>query len=252
MVVFIKATDPLSRRAWRPPSGRVWLESVSLKRQAVRGQILQAAADLFRERGYRATTLDDIARRLGMSKASLYGYFAAKEEILAAISRETMEMFSRGLREISRRSLPPDEKLRQVVHRHVELVLAHRSFLAVFFGEEANFPARFARELARQKDRYDKKVAAIIEEGIRQGVYRRVPARLIVYAVLGMVNWLHKWCDPAGPLGAEEIARAYLEFVERGILLPRSARTRPLRRGLARLKRELDALSRQLEAHGVG
>ena len=56
------------------------------KRQVVREQILRTAADLFRDRGYRATTLDDIARRLGMSKASLYTYFRGKETMLAAIS----------------------------------------------------------------------------------------------------------------------------------------------------------------------
>ena len=67
------------------------------RRQAVRDQILRTAADLFRERGYRASTLDDIARRLAMSKASLYAYFRAKEEMLAAISRETIEGFTREL-----------------------------------------------------------------------------------------------------------------------------------------------------------
>ena len=57
---------------------------MNARRQAVRDQILRTAADLFRERGYRASTLDDIARRLGMSKTSLYGHFRAKEEMLGA------------------------------------------------------------------------------------------------------------------------------------------------------------------------
>ena len=128
---------------------------MNARRQAVRDQILRTAADLFRERGYRASTLDDIARRLGMSKASLYAYFPAKDEILAAISRETIDGFTRELSLVLRSSLPPDEKLRRVVRQHVRFVIANRSFLTVFFSEEANLPARFARQLAAQKNRYE-------------------------------------------------------------------------------------------------
>lgn len=223
---------------------------MTLKRQAVRQQILRAAADLFRDRGYRATTLADIAARLGMSKASLYGYFAAKEEILAAISRETIGIFSRNLALISRSRLGADEKLRRVVLSHVRSVVAHRSFLTVFFSEEANLPARLARALARQKDRYDKAVEAIVEEGIRQGVFRPVPARLAVYGLLGMVNWLYKWYDPKGPLGPDDVARSYVDLLERGLLVPRSLRARELRRGLLRLQREISAVTAHLASHG--
>src|SRR6266496_2184295 len=129
---------------------------MNARRQAVRDQILRTAADLFRERGYRASTLDDIAKRLGMSKTSLYGSFRAKEEMLAAISRETIESFTRELSLVLRSSLPPEDKLRRVVRQHVRFVIANRSFLTVFFSEEPNLPPRFARQLAAQKNRYDK------------------------------------------------------------------------------------------------
>ena len=121
---------------------------MNVRRQAIRDQILRTAVDLFRERGYRASTLDDIARRLGMSKASLYGYFRAKDEMLAAISRETIEGFTRELGLVLRSSLSPEDKLRRVVRQHVRFVIANRSFLTVFFSEEASLPARFARQLA--------------------------------------------------------------------------------------------------------
>ena len=78
-------------------SCQVHWRTVNVRREALRAQILRTAADLFRERGYRATTLDNIAGRLGMSKASLYTYFRAKEEMLAVISRETIASFTREL-----------------------------------------------------------------------------------------------------------------------------------------------------------
>lgn len=220
---------------------------MNARRLAVRDQILRTAADLFRERGYRATTLDDIAARLGMSKASLYTSFRAKEEMLAAISRRTIETFTRELALVLRSQLPPEDKLRRVVRDHVRFVIANRSFLTVFFSEEANLPRRLARALAAQKDRYDKGVESIVLEGMRRGVFRDVPPRLVVFGLLGMLNWLYKWYDPRGRWGAEEISAAFLSLVEDGLL--RRRRGGPaLSRRMARLGRELRELSRALDA----
>ena len=213
----------------------------------MRDQVLRTAADLFRERGYRATTLDDIVARLGMSKASLYTYFHAKEEMLAAISRQTIATFTRELSLVLRSDLAPEDKLRRVVRDHVRFVIANRSFLTVFFSEEANLPPRLARALAAQKDRYDKGVESVVVEGVRRGVFRDVPPRLVVFGLLGMLNWLYKWYNPRGRWGAEEISAGFLSLVEGG-LLRRQGGGPALGRRVARLQRDLRELSRALDA----
>jgi len=219
---------------------------VNARRRAVRDQIIRSAADLFREKGYRASTLDDIAARLSMSKATLYMYFRAKEEMLAAISRETIEGFTRELGLVLRSSLAPEEKLRRVVRQHVRFVIANRSFLTVFFSEEASLPARLARQLAAQKDHYDKGVESVVLEGIRRGVFREMPPRLVVFGLLGMLNWVYKWYNPAGRWGAEEVSAAFLALIEDGLL--RAARRGPrLESRLKRLRRELGAVVKALE-----
>ncbi len=215
---------------------------MNARRHAVRDQILRTAADLFRERGYRASTLDDIARRLGMSKTSLYGHFRAKEEMLAAISRETIESFTRELTLVLRSRLAPEDKLRRVVRQHVRFVIV----LTVFFSEEPNLPPRFARQLAAQKRRYDKGVESIVREGIRRGAFREMPSRLVVFALLGMLNWLYKWYNPSGRWGAEEISAALLTLVEGGLLAaPR--RGPRLSRRLRRLRRDMQSVERALD-----
>ena len=220
---------------------------MNARRKAARAQILRAAADLFRERGYQASTVDHIAARLGMSKASLYTHFRAKEEMLAAISRETIEAFTRDLSLVLASRLDAEDKLRRVVRQHVQFVIANRSFLTVFFGEEANLPARFARSLAAQKDRYDKGVERIVLEGIRSGVFRDMDPRLVVFGLLGMVNWVHKWYNPGGRWGAEEISAAFLSLIEGGLV--RQRRRAPALSGrLRRLERELHDVARALDA----
>jgi AcrR family transcriptional regulator len=219
---------------------------MTTRRRLVRDQVLRTAADLFRERGYRATTVDHIAARLGMSKASLYTYFRAKDAMLAAISRETIEAFTRELGLVLASRLPPEEKLRRMVRQHVRFVIANRSFLTVFFSEEASLPKRFARSLAAQKARYDRGVESIVVEGIRAGVFRDVPPRLVVFGLLGMLNWLYKWYNPAGRWGAEEIASEFLAVVEGG-LMRRAPRTPALARRLRRLRDEMGAVARALD-----
>jgi hypothetical protein len=129
----------------------------------------------------------------------------------------------------------------------VRFVISNRSFLTVFFSEEASLPGRFARSLAAQKDRYDKGVETIIVEGVRKGVFRDVPPRLVVFGLLGMLNWLYKWYNPAGRWGAEEISAAFLSLLEGG-LLTRERRGPRLTRRLARLRVELRDLERALDA----
>src|SRR5438552_10655154 len=182
-----------------------------------------------------------------MSKASLYTYFHAKEEMLAAISRQTIVTFTRELSLVLRSDLARDDKLRRVVRAHVRFVIANRSFLTVFFSEEANLPARLARALAAQKDRYDKGVESLVVEGVRRGVFRDVPPRLVVFGLLGMLNRLYKWYNPAGRWGAEAVSGAFLALVEDG-LHRRAPRGQALTGKIRRLKRELQSVERALDA----
>jgi AcrR family transcriptional regulator len=220
---------------------------VKARQKAVRDQILRTAADLFRERGYRATTLDDIAARLGTSKPSLYTHFHSKDEMLAAISRETVETFTRELGIVLQSGLSPEEKLRRIVREHVRFVIANRSFLTVFFSEEANLPPRSARAIAAQKDRYDKGVESVVADGIRRGVFRDVPPRLVVFGLLGMLNWLYKWYNPRGRWGAEDISSAFLVVLEGG-LLRRDPRPPAVSRRITKLRRDLQDLANALDA----
>ena len=90
-------------------------------------------------------------------------------------------------------------------------------------------------------------IESLIVEGVRRGVFRDVPPRLVVFGLLGMLNWIYKWYNPRGRWGAEEISSAFLSLVEGGLL--RRARGGPaLGRQLSRLRRELLVLERALDA----
>jgi AcrR family transcriptional regulator len=212
------------------------------RHELLRAGILTTAADLFRERGYRAATLDEIARRIGVSKPTLYGYFRSKEELLAAIFHRAMSLFERDLGAIRASGDDPATQLRRVIRFHVGAVIAERSFLAVFFGEEANLPRRLSQAIRRRKSRYDRTVRAIVEAGVRDGSVRTANPRLLVFALLGMANWVYQWYHPAGAWDADTIADGFIALLEPGYLAGGRGSQRALTEALGRIEKELNRL----------
>jgi AcrR family transcriptional regulator len=186
-------------------------------------------------------TLDELARAVGMAKPTLYGYFRSKEDLLAAIFHRTMSLFEERLAAIEGRRLGPAEELREVVRHHVSSVIAERSFLSVFFGEEANLPARLGRAITRRKGGYDHRLEAIVRRGQRAGVFGGVEPRLLVFALLGMSNWVYKWYDPTGAWDADAIADHFIALVEPGYRVSSARSRQHLARRLARIEREVVA-----------
>jgi len=220
-------------------------------RAATREHILTSAAELFRARGYRAATLDELARRLGMSKATLYGHFRSKDDLLAAIFHRTMTLVEAGLAEIRAARAGPAAQLRRVIRHHVRTVVAEQAFLAVFFAEEANLRAPLRRAIVRRQARYDRDVLAIVRRGARAGVFRTPEPRLLVLALLGMSNWVYRWYRAGGAWDADRIADEFIALLEPGYRVTPAARRREVARRLQRVGQELAAIRKSIGKSGV-
>jgi len=214
---------------------------------SVQDGIVRAAAVCFGEMGYRAATLDRIAARAGLSKVTLYRYVRSKEELLCRVFERTIEAFRTGLAEIVRQDVADDEKLRRIVRYQVALLAGHLPFLTVFFGEESGLPAAMARRVRRAKREYDLTLERVLRDGMKRGLVRELPPRLVVFAMLGMCNWLHKWYRADGPLQPAEIADVFVDLLERGYLAAGRARESGAgAAALARIERRLARLERRL------
>ncbi len=188
-------------------------------KQALREEaILQAAAKCFGEQGYRATTLETIAERLGISRVTLYRYCPSKEELLIRVFERSIAIFQRDLRQICSQPIAPEEKLRQIIRHQVRLMADHRNFLTVFFSEESSLPEEIAERARAERRIYDGLIEGVISKGIEAGRLAPLPAKLVSFAILGMCNWLYQWYQPDGPLSADEVARNFIQLVEQGYL----------------------------------
>jgi AcrR family transcriptional regulator len=188
---------------------------IQQKRQRRRGEILDAALDAFRERGYHATTLDHIAARLGVRKTALYHYFPDKEAILYECHRASLDELDRILRG-TRGLKSVAERLRAVVREHVRIMIETLKGSPLAFEVTALSPAR-QKEVIAARDRYERHLRRLIGQGIRDGSFRTVDPKLATFAILGAINWIARWYNPEGPLQAPEVGAEFADHLVGGL-----------------------------------
>jgi TetR/AcrR family transcriptional regulator, cholesterol catabolism regulator len=183
-------------------------------------KVIDAASGLFHRKGFKAATLDEVAKELNLTKAALYNYIPSKGKLLSMIYSQAFEKIFRRIYEISAAPLSPDEKLRQIIRDHIcNIITSDIAMFSVFFAEENQLPGKDFQKIREEKKKYTRLVIKIIEEGIEQGVFKAVDARLQAYAILGMCNWLYKWYKPQKEVfSPEEIADYFIALLQTGYL----------------------------------
>ena len=180
-------------------------------------KIISAAVELFREKGYTATSVKDIADKLGVTKAGLYYYVQSKEEILWEIFDKTMTTFEQRMEQFAQKSLPVKDYIRAIVHNHILNVRDEAPYMTIFFTEMAHLPADKQAGINNRREKYEKKIVEIFKQGIHEGILKPLPVLPTVYGLLGMCNWIYQWYNPDGKLNPKEIADIYSEVLLNGI-----------------------------------
>jgi TetR/AcrR family transcriptional regulator len=210
----------------RPSSPEARSPRVQEKRRRKRAEILHAALRAFREKGYHATTLDDIAERVGVRKTALYHYFPDKQAILYECHRESVAELGRIMAEAER--LPrASDKLAHVIREHVRLMTETLGGSPLAFEVTALSEDRHASLIAG-RDRYERKLRRIIDQGLRDGEFRKGDSKVAVFVVLGAINWISRWYRPEGALRSFDLGEGFVEHLMSG--LTQAPRSTPARR----------------------
>jgi len=183
---------------------------------ATRIEILKSAAAAFRKLGYHGATVEQIAAALHMKKGNLYYYFRNKEEILFACHEYSHDRLQELLDKVVRSTAPADEKLRRLITSTVHVILDELHGTALLLDLEALSPAHLKAVIVR-RDRFDRGMRMILEEGIATGAFGPGDPKLVAFAMLGALNWIARWFNPGGPASSEEIATRFADYLIAGL-----------------------------------
>ena len=210
------------------PANRTSLPSLPAESTAEgaarRALILDVAAELFARQGFNSTTLRDVAHAAALKKASVYHYFSSKDAILLAVLAEGIDELLSGAMEAARTSDPVDrlDALLAVHLRNFEAKLAH---VIVFLMERRTLEHELAdspevRNYINKRRTYDKVFVDCVRAGQRSGVFRRGDPVVLAYGILGMLNWMVQWYDPAGRLTMDRISSTLRSCALAAVAMP--------------------------------
>src|SRR5262245_19629078 len=230
------------------PNGQAERDSgrAGLRRRLVEREILERAAELFAERGFAGTTVQDIADALGMSRPALYYYVKSKEVILEQLVENLSINDAKVLERIaSRKSGDPIEKLREMALQLATNAGSNPHQTQILAQSKHHLPDPIAKLNLEAERSITRRVMTVLEQGIKKGQFRDVDPRTAALAIIGMCLWTAWWVEDT-PL--EQVTEQVADQAVSSVLAPDgdtdleepAALLRAARANLDRLQRSLD------------
>jgi AcrR family transcriptional regulator len=194
-----------------------------------RERILDEAVPLFAEYGFQGVSIDKIAKRLKVTKPFIYTYFKNKDALLEEIFLRAAGNILTGADEVFSTDRPPEEKLKAFVQYYVLENIRRSDVTSIFLNEEKNLSADSQKRLRAQHHAFDKRLTQVISEGIKSGAFKVDDASLASFAISGMVRWIHRWYDPSGRVGPEQLAEQMAEYAMNIVSYPSKVKKRTAR-----------------------
>ncbi len=180
-------------------------------------EIVEVASVLFSKKGYSATSLKEIADRVGLHKTSLFHYFRNKEEIL-------MEVMDKGLHEymniLDEPAIAPnlkvEEKFKVALEKQVSVICKYKHYINVGLNEIKSLPPEKREKYDTKRKQYGRQFEKIIQEIQEENgakLFKDLNFKIVNLGILGMCNWIINWYKEDGPLGPKEISEIFFRIL---------------------------------------
>ena len=186
-----------------------------------REAILATAAQLFLEKSYARTSLNDVAERLSITKPAIYHYFRSKEQILVECYRLGTALIGETLDQIAAHCGTGIEKV-------AAFISSYANVMTVNFGrcvmrlDEGDLSGDARAEIRASKRKIDRRLRSFVQEGIDDGSIAPCDPKLAAFSIAGALNWICMWYEPGGPLSPEEIATQFARTLTQGLARERN------------------------------
>ncbi|WP_353146077.1 TetR/AcrR family transcriptional regulator [Pollutimonas bauzanensis] len=183
-----------------------------LKREA----LLREAIAAFNQKGFHATSLDDIATSLGVTKAALYHYFPNKHSLLFEAFTEALRVGFDAIRKAQDSGGTGLEKLQMAIQEYLQVTLSELSRCVIITEEHALSPDDRVK-IVEQRDRFEAALRGFVRAGIEDGSIIPCDPKLAIFSIFGAVNWVPKWFSEKGAWTNKQLARGMSELLCRSI-----------------------------------
>lgn len=184
--------------------------------QAKRDALLREAVSAFNQKGFHATSMEEIGKSLGVTKAALYYYFPNKQALLAAAFEHVLQVAFESLDQAKRGPGSGFEKLKLTIHGYLESTLSELNRCVILTEEHALRPEQRVL-IVEKRDRFEEELRELVREGIVDGSVIPCDPKLAIFVIFGAVNWVPKWFSNEGDWNSTQLASAMSELVCRSI-----------------------------------
>ncbi|MDT3446556.1 TetR/AcrR family transcriptional regulator [Pseudofrankia sp. BMG5.37] len=177
---------------------------------------MRAAIEIFGRRGYSRATLEEVGSRVGLTKSTVYHYFASKAELLDAICDEATtnaeDALSGGL------AVPgdPADRVREALRRYTQTMIRHGS-LPIVMRHFDELTPNFRRYHERRREALVRQLADALDEGVRAGALASDDTEISALSALGSINWLYTWYQPPGRLSPDQVCSLLVAQIMNGL-----------------------------------
>lgn len=183
----------------------------------IRSNIINAALKLFGEKGFQATSLQEIIQAAGCSKGAFYHYFPSKEDLLLMFHDTFIDHLLEFAERMQHEPGDPLEKLERICRHLLESMSIFRNHMAVFSNESRFLTQKKFALVHVKRDRYELAVRSLVLEAVQQGKLRPdIDPKIFAFALLGTYNWAFRWFRPGRPMTPEEMSRTLFDMLIEG------------------------------------
>lgn len=189
-----------------------------MKTLSRKDEIIKVAAILFREKGYNAVSMRDIASEMNIKAASLYNHIAGKQEILAAIILEVATEFTEGMDRIMRQETSSLNKLEEVIELHIDITVNYADGMASLTNDWMHLEGENLAAYIAMRDGYEGNFRKIIKQGIESDEIKQHHPEVILFSILSTLRTLYLWQEKRGKLDVNVLKQDMVSVLIKGIV----------------------------------
>lgn len=190
-----------------------------MKKNTKKERFLEVALQLIHEKGFKATTLRDIAQVLNFEVANVYNYIDSKQSLLEVYLFNIQDEFHDSIDSVVASSYSPKEKLRLVISSYIQITAKRPLVQALIANEWRNLKEPKLQEFIDRRNEYEKKLKSIIQEGVTKGEFREIDVDITTHIIMSSLRWLYvKYINPPTKINTIEIEKQMTDFIQNAII----------------------------------